>query len=306
MEFHRENCAVIVIAHRGARAFAPENTIEAFDKSFVIGADAVELDVQLSADGVPFLWHDSDLRRCSDAEDRFPQRAPWNSSQFTLDDLRQLDVGSWFARELSLPPQARQAFLQTLTNAECSAWCDERDAQHYGSGTIRVPTLVEALDRCRQHGLQVHVELKSIPHLWPELAERVLLDIDRLAMRGAVVVSSFDHCQLARMHALAPEIELAVLSNDRLHRPAAYLATLGAVTYNASCHGDNDTLGFESTSGKLDSQMIGALRDVGYGVAAWTENDPVRMRALVEAGVSRIFTDYPNRLLKVLGRASTN
>jgi len=290
---------VIVIAHRGARAFAPENTIEAFDKAFVIGADAVELDVQLSADGVPFLWHDSDLRRCSDARARFPHRAPWNSWQFTLDDLRQLDAGSWFARELSLPPLARQAFLRSLTDDERSAWCDQRDARNYASGTIRVATLVEALERCRQHGLQVHVELKSIPGLWPELVERVLSDIDRLAMRDAVVVSSFDHRQLARMRALAPGIELAVLSSARLHRPAAHLAKLGAVTYNVGCQ-DHD----EYPSGGLDARMIEALREAGYGVAAWTENDPVRMRALVGAGVSGIFTDYPNRLLEVLGRAA--
>ncbi|HSM10361.1 MAG TPA: glycerophosphodiester phosphodiesterase family protein [Lysobacter sp.] len=295
---------MIVIAHRGARAFAPENTLEAFDKAFVIGADAVELDVQLAADGMPFVWHDSDLRRCSDVEARFPHRAPWNSWHFTLDELRQLDAGSWFARELSLPPKARQPFLRTLSDDERSAWCDERDARNYASGTIRVPTLVEALDCCRQHGLQVHVELKSIPRLWPELAERVLSDIDRLAMRGAVVVSSFDHRQLARMRALAPDIELAVLSSDRLHRPAAYLAMLGAGTYIVGCHGDDDTLGFQSPSGELDSDMIDALRDAGYGVAAWTENDPVRMRTLVDAGVSGIFTDYPNRLLEVLGRAA--
>ncbi|NLA67546.1 MAG: glycerophosphodiester phosphodiesterase [Gammaproteobacteria bacterium] len=292
---------MIVIAHRGARAFAPENTLEAFAKAGETRADAVELDVQLSADGVPVVCHDDTLLRCSDAAERFPGRAPWATSSFTLAELGQLDAGSWFEAELGLPPERRQAFLQTLEEAEAAQWISAGDRAAFASGRVRIPTLAESLACCDDLGLRVHVELKSIPRLWDDLADRALAAIDRLGMRGRVVVSSFDHQQLARMRALAPDVELAVLTSDRLYRPAEYLARLGASTYNAGCLAPFDTLGFGSASGALDTRTIAELRAAGFGVAAWTENDPGRMRALVDAGVSAIFTDYPNRLRGILG-----
>lgn len=292
---------MIVIAHRGARAFSPENTLEAFVKAAETRADAVELDVQLSADGVAVVFHDDTLLRCSDAAERFPDRGPWTTTSFTAAELKQLDAGSWFAAELDLPPGRRQPFLETLGEAEAACWISAGERAAFASGRIRVPTLAEALACCRDLNLQVHVELKSIPRLWDDLADRSLAEIDRLGMRSQVVVSSFDHQQLARMRALAPEVELAVLTSDRLHRPAEYLARLGATTYNAGCLGPYDTLGFGSASGALDTRTINGLRDAGFRVAAWTENDPARMRALVDAGVSAIFTDYPNRLRELLG-----
>ncbi len=52
-----------IIAHRGSSAFATENTLAAFERACAQGADAIELDVQLSADGVPVVFHDTTLRR---------------------------------------------------------------------------------------------------------------------------------------------------------------------------------------------------------------------------------------------------
>lgn len=70
---------MIVIAHRGARAFSPENTLEAFVKAAETRADAVELDVQLSADGVAVVFHDDTLLRCSDAGQPVPRSVVLNS-----------------------------------------------------------------------------------------------------------------------------------------------------------------------------------------------------------------------------------
>jgi len=106
------------IAHRGARAFAPENTLEAIRKAADLGADAVEIDVQLSADGEPVVFHDDTLERCTDAATVFSSRAPWSTAGFTLAELRQLDAGSWFADELGHEPAARQTFLHSLTDEE--------------------------------------------------------------------------------------------------------------------------------------------------------------------------------------------
>jgi glycerophosphoryl diester phosphodiesterase len=76
------------IAHRGASYDAPENTLAAFDLALRLGADGIELDVQLSADGVPVILHDDTLDRTSDGHGPV---AAWRWTE-----LRGLDAGSWF------------------------------------------------------------------------------------------------------------------------------------------------------------------------------------------------------------------
>src|SRR5436190_20563712 len=83
----------LVIAHRGASGFAPENTLAAFKFALALGADGVELDVQLSADGHPVVIHDSRVNRTTNGTGAV--------SRLTLDQLQSLDAGSWFDRRVS-------------------------------------------------------------------------------------------------------------------------------------------------------------------------------------------------------------
>ena len=82
-----------VIAHRGASASCPENTFAAFDRALEEGCDAMELDLQLSRDGVPMVFHDRDLLRiCGIAEPL---------SILDAEQLRAQDVGGWFAPQFA-------------------------------------------------------------------------------------------------------------------------------------------------------------------------------------------------------------
>lgn len=83
----------LIWAHRGASADAPENTLAAFALAERQRADGIELDVQLSRDGVPVILHDDRLERTSNGRGRVDQLA-WR-------ELRKLDVGSWYAPEFS-------------------------------------------------------------------------------------------------------------------------------------------------------------------------------------------------------------
>jgi len=76
------------IAHRGASAYAPENTIAAFDKAVEQGADAIELDLHLSRDGELVVIHDDTLDRTTDGSGPVHQRS--------LGELMRLDAGRWF------------------------------------------------------------------------------------------------------------------------------------------------------------------------------------------------------------------
>lgn len=77
-----------VLAHRGASAYAPENTMAAFEMALEMGADAIELDVQMSRDGYLVVVHDPVLERTTDGQGFV--------KDYTLKELQRLDAGAWF------------------------------------------------------------------------------------------------------------------------------------------------------------------------------------------------------------------
>lgn len=86
----------LIIAHRGASAYAPENTLSAFKKAVQMGADGIELDVQLSRDGHVVVIHDTRVNRTSNGNGRV--------KRLTLNQLKSLDFGSWFSDEFKNEP----------------------------------------------------------------------------------------------------------------------------------------------------------------------------------------------------------
>lgn len=95
------------VAHRGASAYAPEHTLAAYRLALAQGADYVEQDLAVTKDGVLICIHDPTLERTTNVEEVFPSRAAeitwegktvkgWFVNDFTLDEIRQLDAGSWF------------------------------------------------------------------------------------------------------------------------------------------------------------------------------------------------------------------
>lgn len=89
--------APILIGHRGAGGVAPENTVAAVKAGSTSGADFVEIDVQLSVDGVPFIFHDETAARTTNIADVFPDRVNDPITSFTWNELQQLDAGSYFS-----------------------------------------------------------------------------------------------------------------------------------------------------------------------------------------------------------------
>ena len=82
----RRHDRVWVIAHRGASRDCPQNTLAAFDEALRQGADGIELDVQLSRDGIPVVYHDRTLTRAGGGRRRV--------AQLDFAELRQLDPGN--------------------------------------------------------------------------------------------------------------------------------------------------------------------------------------------------------------------
>src|SRR5262245_1982001 len=102
---------ILLIAHRGASAYAPEHTTAAYELAISQGADFVEQDLEVTKDGALICLHDPDLARTTNVAEVFPDRATlrdvagtgqpkrgWYSIDFTLAEIKRLDAGSWFNR----------------------------------------------------------------------------------------------------------------------------------------------------------------------------------------------------------------
>ena len=97
----------LIIGHRGASAYAPEHTLHSYELALEQGADAVEQDLHVTKDGALVCLHDMTLERTTDVRRVFPERGrdvlrdgrvtrQWFVYDFTLDEIKQLDAGSWF------------------------------------------------------------------------------------------------------------------------------------------------------------------------------------------------------------------
>ena len=266
--------SILNIAHRGARSLAPENTLVAARKALDVGADMWELDVALTADGVPYLVHDDTLERTSNVAEVFPERRPWPCHAFTIAEIRQLDFGSWFNQ--------RDPFGQIAAGQ-----VSEADQQSYIGEPA--PTLEEALAFTRDHNWRVNVEIKDASGTPgdADIVAKVVGLIERMTMIERVLISSFNHTYLKQVKARNPRLTTGALIEYSLAEPLPLLYELAA-----------DAL--HPQAGLFPLDVITAWRDAGFGVNIWTVNDPVQMKALVEARVSGIFTDFPQTLHSIL------
>ena len=157
------NRTIKITANRGSKVRAPENTLSALRQAIAEGADYAEIDVQTTADGVVVLLHDADLMRVASVSRRL--------QDIDYDELREIDVGSWFAPEFS---------------------------------SERVPTLQQAIDVARGH-IKLNIELKFT---WsdPALVEKVGDIIRRNGFASDCVVSSLNFEALTEIQGAFPEL----------------------------------------------------------------------------------------------------
>ncbi|HET7220701.1 MAG TPA: glycerophosphodiester phosphodiesterase family protein [Vicinamibacterales bacterium] len=182
-----------LIAHRGASAYAPENTVPAFTLAAEQKAVFVEFDLQLTKDRQIVCLHDNSLERTTDVEEVFPDRyrqpersqtaRRWMLEDFTLAEIKRLDAGSWF------------------------------DAKFRGT---RIPTFGETIDALRgRSGL--FIELKS-PERYPGIEKLILSELDAkgLGRPGAdaktpVLLQSFNAPSLQILAGLGTKLPIHFL-----------------------------------------------------------------------------------------------
>ncbi|ARP69693.1 glycerophosphodiester phosphodiesterase [Streptomyces pluripotens] len=248
--------APAVIAHRGASAYAPENTLAAIDKAAQLGLSWVENDVQRTKDGQLVVIHDDSLRRTTNVKDVYPGRAPWKVKDFTAAEIARLDAGSWFS-----PAYA---------------------------GT-RIPTLERYMRRVEHNHEKLLLELKS-PELYPGIEQQTLrllgkegwLDRGHL---GRLIVQSFSSDSVRTVHDLEPEVTTAYLGTPsvaQLHDYARFSDLINP-PYGALSKGY--VAAVQTFKGPHGRQL---------GVFAWTVNDAATAREVAAYGVDGMITNKPD------------
>ncbi|NPA91881.1 MAG: glycerophosphodiester phosphodiesterase [Chloroflexi bacterium] len=263
------------IAHRGASSLAPENTLAAGRKAFAVGADMWEVDVVLSRDGELLIFHDDTLERTTNAAERFPERAPWPLAAFSADELRTLDAGSWYVDRDPFGEIARGH----VSPEEQRAYRGEP-----------IPSLLQVLALTRSHHWLVNLELKSVarPEDADALVPAVLRWIDLMGMAPYVLLSSFVHEWVHQVRELNPRLAIAALIDE------------GEEV-------DWDTLAFPVYNLPLSLATRDRIRELhraGRRVNVWAVNEENTMRELIAWGVDGIFTDYPQRLRRIVREGS--
>lgn len=261
----------LVIAHRGARSLAPENTLAAARKAFDLGADGWELDIRLSADLVPMVIHDGCLLRTSNAEERHPGGQPWETDDFDCRTLQELDQGSWFCRT---DPFGRIAAGEVGT------------LEQEGYKDCRLPTLAQALELTKASGRLVNVEIKDLTGRpgHGAIVEKALEEIRRAKAGERVLISSFNPDYLKQAGEIIRRgedgIPLALLLEIPAPDTLAPLREAGAGFF----HPRLDT---------IPPEQVAELARAGIKVQVWTVNQPALMEPLWEAGAVGVITDFP-------------
>lgn len=253
----------VVVAHRGASRYAPENTLPAVDRAAAMGIGWVENDVQRTKDGRLVVIHDATLDRTTDVKRLYPKRAPWRVKDFTAREIARLDAGSWFGRRYA--------------------------------GT-RVPTLRQYMERVSHNHQNLVLEIKN-PELYPGIERQTLgllgsvgwLDRDHL--RHRLVIQSFSAKSVRTVHELRPGIRTAYLGTPRVTELKTYARFADQINSEYT----KLSPGYVSAVHALKGPHAKPMK-----VFAWTVNSGSLARRLTGFGVDGIITNVPDTVRRAV------
>ncbi|MFF1375280.1 glycerophosphodiester phosphodiesterase [Streptomyces sp. NPDC058308] len=253
----------VVVAHRGASAYAPENTLAAIDKARDMGFRWVENDVQRTKDGELVIVHDDTLKRTTNVEEVYPDRAPWKVADFTAAEIAKLDAGSWFS-----PKYAGQ----------------------------RVPTLKQYMRRVSHNHQKLVFEFKK-PELYPGIEKqglRVLRDtgwLDKHHVKSKLVIQSFSADSVKTVHALRPDVKTGFLGTPAVAELPAYARFADQINSSHTTISAGYVSALHAVKGPHGKPLE---------IFTWTVNDaPGTVRA-AGFGVDGIITNTPDVVRKAL------
>ena len=249
----------LIIAHRGASALAPENTLAAFRRAIADGAEGIEFDVQLAKDKIPVVFHDADLRRIAGKN--------VSLKDLTAAQLGKINAGSWF-----------------------NQFKPHRADNNYSRE--KVSTLAEVLDFLRDFPGLIYVELKSYANDYQELAEIVCRTIaDFPSLVPQIIVKSFQLEALPHVRRFCPNAQTAALFEPKLKTVLRRKTDYVKIARDFAA--DQLSVHFSLASRKL----IESAENLKMPVTIWTADNPLWVRRATERNIAAIITNNPARLL---------
>lgn len=279
-------------AHRGGRGETTEESLRAFAKAIELGVTTLELDVVLTADGQPLVWHDATIEpeKCSDTAPAFPSdpRYPYVGKlvhELTLAQIRTLDCG----KRLAEFPDAEVA---------------------RGNKIAVLPEVFALAASYRAEGIRYNIETKVTADRPADSADpQQFVDVILAAVRAAgkvdrVEIQSFDWRILPMVRRAEPSIPPVALWDEQTWVPdSPWLAgvnpalvgdpMIGAMMVGANVLSPDYAL--------VDGEgFVDRAHSLGLRVIPWTVDDAPTMRQQIAFGVDGIITDYPGLLRSVL------
>ena len=246
---------VQIIAHRGFSSVRPENTFASFDHAINSGFNLIELDIHLSRDGIPVVMHDETVDRTSNGS------GPIKSK--TLDELKQLDVGSWFGDYRS-------------TDIEIQ----------------RIPTLEEIV---LKYGTKAHIfiEIKSdeeeLLHRTQTILNKAGLlqsNDGKLGVPGVSMIS-FNKDQLLRSKNIMPEL---------MHGYLVIYSNLEDIDFCII----NGLQGYFPHIETVNEDLVSLANGMGISVGVWGAEKAEDLLLVKSIGLSGVTVDWPDKAEKVL------
>lgn len=257
-----------VIAHRGASGYAPEHTLIAYKTAMDMGADYIEFDLQQTKDGVLICLHDETLDRTTNAKEIFAKRESYYVSEFTIDEIKQLDAGAWFNK----------------------AYPDKAKDEYVG---LKIPTLDEAIKYVEDYGkgkFNYYIETKS-PDIYPGMEEKLLEKLRLYNVTDKAIIQSFSSESLRKIRQLNNSIKLVLLYSSDDYSVIKLIESLNTIESYANGIGPEKVL--------VDKSLINEAHKHNLVVHPWTVNERVEMEKLLDLGVDGMFTNYPDVLISI-------
>lgn len=284
--------------HRGARGLMPENTLAAFEHALRLGVTTLELDIAITADGVPVVSHDPALNPAitRDASGLWLQgRGPLIRS-LTLEQLQAYDVG----------------------RADPSSDYGRGFPQQQPQDGQRIPTLAAVFALVKRLGadtVRFDIETKIFPNRpadtldVPAFVDTLLQAIREAGMSQRVMVQSFDWRSLRLVQQREPAIETVYLTTESARsnnvRDSAWTAGMLWRDHVSTAHMVKASGGrtWSPNFNQIDAQAVKNAQQLGLKVIPWTVNEASDMDRLITWGVDGIISDYPDRLRDAMRRA---
>lgn len=217
----------------------------------------VENDVQRTKDGELVIMHDDTLKRTTNVEELFPDRAPWKVADFTAAEIATLDAGSWFS-----PKYAGQ----------------------------RVPTLKQYMNRVSRNHQKLVFEFKK-PELYPGIEKQGLEVLrktgwlDRHHVGSKLVIQSFSAESVKTVHALRPDVKTGFLGTPAVADLPKYAEFSDQI---------NSTHGSISNDYVAAIHALKGPHGKPLEIFTWTVNDAAAARRVADFGVDGIITNTPD------------